>query len=429
MPLLLFFLSFVMMQSAFAQNYITEKPYTDLKQIIHSIEQNHPDIKAAQEELNQTKKQHLQAKSNQRPSINASSSIYSSKIDNSNFSNGDGATTKDFSIEINQPLYRGGSTTADLNRRESLISASEMLLHQSKQNLYLEAATLYADLIRNIEIYDLRTTYETLSKRDYLSAQERHLLGELTLTDVYQAQSNYERAQALSITAASDIDITKSALSQLSKLDISHLVEPDLSTRIEQPLETMIKTAYQNNSDIIIAEYQLKAAEHQTDVTLGELYPQLFAFANYNKQYDPQPGIVDNFSSGTIGLRANINLYQGGNTRARIQESKHVGKELEHRIASLKQDIEQIVIANKLAYDAALQTVQNHRRLIASVGRALDGIRTEAQLGQRAFIDVLDANEDMIEAKISFSTIKHRAHIARFQLWHSLGLLEQNIKQ
>jgi len=154
-----------------------------------------------------------------------------------------------------------------------------------------------------------------------------------------------------------------------------------------------------------------------------ELLPQVSAFASFNRQYDPQPGIVDRTGGETIGVRATIALYQGGATRSRERKARYASKRREFEIEETKRSVRREVIENWASYRSALQQTENRKQEIEAAEAALKGVRMELDVGQRTLLDLLDADEEVIEAKVGLSFARRNEIVALFSLANSLGLL------
>lgn len=185
----------------------------------------------------------------------------------------------------------------------------------------------------------------------------------------------------------------------------------------------MIELAEAQNPKMHVIRFEQDAAKNNLDATISELFPQISAFASYNKQIDPQPGIIDQSDTKTIGLRATLELYQGGATRSRIREARHVVKRYDYDIESTRRAIKQNVTSNWRSYKAAQKQTQLRQGEINSALNVLKGLREEAKAGQLALIDILDADEDLIRAQISMVEAQYNETIAQYNLAKELGLL------
>lgn len=395
-----------------------------LQTILKQTYNNNPSLMAAREELKETMELYPQAKAGWRPSINAEANLFSTHLSNSNFSGADGAVTKDVTLSVDQPLWRGGKTFAETAKASELIKAGEALLLQKEQRLFLDAARAYVTLIRDAELLTLRTQNEIILNQELTAAKERMEIGDITRTDVEQAKARVSRAASRRIQAEANLSLSKANLEALTGAPAPiSLTRPNINFTLPQNVNDMIAMAEEKNPELIVAQFQKTASEHNQDATLRELFPQIHAFASLNRQYDPQPGIIDRSSAETIGLRASIALYEGGVIRSRERENQHAIKRQEFEIEDIRRQIKKSIVSNLQNYAAAIARTQNRQDEIAAASAALEGVREESRMGQRSLLNVLDADEELIDARSALAGAQRDEYIAQYALASSLGLL------
>lgn len=400
----------------------------DITDILRQVYTNNPTLKAAREELLATRELYPQARAGWLPSINAETSIFTSDIENSNFSAGSGATTKDITLSVDQPIWRGGRTFSETARAEALIKTGETILKQIEQDVFLEALTAYMNVLRDRELLNLRLHNEGILREELEASYQRKKYGEITNTDIQQARSRLSRAKSASITAKTNLEVSNAKFQRITGLTPpKKLMVPYIQFSFPNTLDDMLLLAEKRNPEIWIAKYEHRAAGHNSESTFRELMPQLSAFASHNKQYDPQPGTVNESQTQIVGLRATLALYQGGGTRSRIREARRAEKKRQHQIDEIRQRIKQEIASNKHSFLAAQTTTEIRKEEIESAEKALKGVREESTIGQRTVLDILDADQEVINAKIALSQARHDEIVAKFSLAASLGLL--NISQ
>ncbi len=402
-----------------------KQEYTSLTDILKKVYLTNPTLQAAREELKETQELYPQARAGWLPNIDAEASIYATDVESSNFGRGDGATTKDATLSINQPIWRGGQTFAETARANDLISAGKAYLRQREQDIFLNATILYLDVLQDYELLDLQKNNETILKQELEAAHERKEIGEITNTDVQQTQSRLSRAKSERASAKRNYEITSAEFEEITGLKVpERMLMPYIRFDIPNTVEDMIDLAQKRNPRVHIAYYEQQAAEHNADASFRELLPQVSAFASHNRQYDPQPGIVDRSETDTIGLRATLKLYEGGAARSRASEAKSAAKRQKHLIEETKRNIAQEVRSNWASYIAAQSITENRKQEIEAAEEALKGVRIEAGAGQRTTLDILDADQTVIDAKAELARARRDENVARFSLVKSLGIFD-----
>ncbi len=396
----------------------------ELSHVLEHVYNTNPSLMAARENFRATQELYPQARAGWLPSISAEASLFASDVENSNFSNGDGATTKDLSVNIDQPIWRGGKTFAESARAKDLISAADASLKQIEQDIFLQSITLYLNLIREAELVRLREQNEDILDKEFKAAKERKKMGDATATDVQQAKSRASRAKSERIEAQRNYDITMAEFEEITAMDGADDIRTvSLDLDIPDTIEEILSLAEKFSPEIQRAEFEHLAAQHQSDANFRELLPQISAFASYNRQLDPQPGIVSESNTETIGIRATLLLYDGGATISRISEAKSSEKSQEYLIEEVKRRVKQQVKSNWRSYQTAQIITQSRAEEITAAKNALKGVREEAKVGQRTMMDILDADQELIDAQVEHTQAERDEHLARFALAKNLGLL------
>ena len=395
----------------------------EMEEILIYVQDSNPTLKAAQAELQATMELYPQARSGWLPSLSGEASLYATNIDASNFNNGDGATTKDMTLRLDQPIWHGGRTFAEAGRAKDLIRAGHATLRQHKQNLLFDVVTAYMDVLRDRQLFVLYQRNEGILAQEVQSAQERFDIGELTETDVQQAKARQAKAQSLRLLAARDLHVSNAKYEEFVGMKVpANMLFPLGYKHLPNDLQQMLTQAQEINPDLQIATYKHQASEHEADAVFRELLPQISAFASVNKQYDPQPGIIADSQVETIGLRASIDLFRGGKTHSRVRQARAEAKRKGYNIEEVKRRIEQDITSNWRAYRAAVLQAQTIQNEIDAAKLALEGVREEASLGQRTIMDILDADEDVIEAQVLHARAKRDEVVAQYALARSIGL-------
>lgn len=401
-----------------------EQPTLDLHAALKLALDTHPRLRAAEWELEETQELYPQARAGWLPTLTVSGGITSTNIKSSNFNQGTGATTKDVTASIDQPIWRGGRTFAEVDRANDLISAGEAVLNAARQDILQRTASAYFEVLRDQQIVALRFENEDILRKEFKAAKSRYDLGSGTITDTHQAEARLMRARTDSLNAERNLFQSEARLEEMINMRPPFTLS-DAMTLIEFPETTveMIELAYAYNPEIVFATFEQQAAEHNTAAIFRELLPQVSGFASWNKQYDPQPGIVDESQTDTVGLRMTINLFQGGATRSRIREARKAAMRQQFEIQDLKNTIRRDVVRDFKSFEAAELEIAARNREIELAKAALKGVREEAKAGQRAFIDVLDADEDLIDARVAYAQAIYRFKSTQYTLAATLGIL------
>lgn len=395
-----------------------------LSDVLSHVYNNSPRLQAAKAGLHAAHELYPQALAGRRPTVTTQASIYSTDVESSNFGRGDGATTKEFSANIEQPLYTSGRSDAQVNKAHALIKASYATFLQSEQDLFYETTRAYMSVVRDRQIADLSQQNENILHTELKAVTERFDGGDLTKTDVEQTRARLARAQADRVSAQSNLEESYAAFQAVTGFAVSGALHyPVPAFGFPAGLPDMVRIAEERNQILSEARHQLEAAEGEVDTALSELLPQIKAFASYQKEYDPQPGIIDESQVETIGLRATLTLYQGGSIQSRVREAKSRAQQNRFKILDTQQDIKAQVLESWKTVKMSEQEMAARQSEIDAARRARDGVKEEARMGERTTLDMLDADQEVIGAQTSYINARYASTMASFALARALGML------
>jgi len=409
--------------AAFAQE---TQPVTKLEDVLKWTYENNPTLQAARAELKAVQEEMPQALSGWKPFASANGNVSSAEVDGSAFG-GDGSTSKQVDVGFSQPLYRGGRTIAAVRGAEDTIRAQRSLLKAAEQQILFEAAVAYVDVLRDKNLLDLTTNNEAVIERELKASRERFEVGEITRTDVSQSEARLAGATSDKIRSAGNLQSTLAVYEQIVGSRPGDLERPNIKFPLPETLDDAIVVAEANNPTVLAAQYIHDSAEDSVDEIFGELLPQLALFGSWNREYDPQPGLIDETTTKTIGLTASIPLYEAGATRSRVRQAKHTANQRYLEILESRRDIRQQVISSWEELAAARAEIKSREAQVEASRLAQEGVRAEEQIGSRTVLDVLDAEQEYLDARSALVTAQRDEVVAEFSLAATLGLLSPEV--
>lgn len=403
---------------AYAQDAVT------LDQVLRHVYTENPTLQASRFGQKVTHELYPQAKAGWHPTINAEAGMSSSFIDTDPTTTADGTTTKSVSIIAEQPLYRGGRTQAEILSANSRINAGYYRMLQTEQQVFLRTTEVYMDVIRNRMLLHLQdTNRETLAKQKD-SLQARFDAGDVTSTDLKRAEARLAQAEALRVEAVGALQESEALFEQIIGYAPPPIITmPEPSFAIPSTLVGMLDVAQANNPQWFFTRYDHMAAESDIDIARSDQLPTVSAFASHITEYDPQPGVFDETSTSTIGLRARINLYEGGRTVSRIREAKNRENQRYIQIREAERQMKSALVESWSRLQSTRAAINAREMEVASAQLSAEGLREEARLGERTTIETLDAERDLLESQVALANAKRDNVVSAYELAAALGLL------
>jgi TolC family type I secretion outer membrane protein len=383
-----------------------------------------PGLQAARAELRATDETVNQAISNWRPNVEFNTSAGFNRVDSAGEVFGSRGLQKPRfgEITVEQSLYRGGQTVAETEQREFEVQAQRAELMEVEQGVLLEAATAYINVVRDQAVVELQTSNEKVLLRQLEATTDRFSVGEVTRTDVSQAEARLARAKADRIQAEGDLKNARTTFERVVGMPPAELKSPALKYELPEMLEAAISEASEKNPKVISALFVEKAAQKYVRKIKGELLPELNLEGSFRKSADESRAGATNESAQVLA-KLRIPLYQQGAVSSRVREAKE--RAAQRRLEYL--DEQRAAIETSRTAWEDLQTararIEAFKIEIESSEIALEGVRQEANVGSRTVLDVLDAEQELLDAQVNLVRAERDEFVAATELAAAVGKL------
>jgi len=391
-------------------------------QALASAYQSNPRLQAARAELRAVNEGVPQELSNYRPFVSINGLAGVQEIDRSS---GDGSeTTHPFqvSIGLSQPLYRGGRTVASVARAEADVYAQRAVLHAVEQEVLREAAIAYMDVWRDEAVLRLSINNERVLSRQLEATQDRFDVGELTRTDVAQSQARLARATAERIGAEGDLTTSRAVFEEVIGIPPAAVAPPGPIAGLPDNEDNAIAASLDGNPDIAAAVFAEKAAENQVRNSEGELYPEVSLSAQLLHSENDVSGEDEREAAQLLAI-VSIPLYQQGFVSSQVRQDKQIANQRRIEVQETRRRVRQeCTDAWELLVTAGAQ-IRSFTAETESTQIALEGVREENSVGQRTVLDVLNAEQEFLDAQINLTRAQRDDTVAAFGILQCLGTL------
>jgi outer membrane protein len=346
----------------------------------------------------------------------------------SQYGGASGATTPyTAGITAQQTLFNGFQTGNRTRAAESQVSSAREGLRVLEQTVLLNAATAYMDVLRdtaNLEVQrsNVRVLEETLRQ-----TRDRFNVGEVTKTDVAQAEAQLASGQSAALAAESTLTTSKANYRQIIGIEPAGLAPGSPVDRFSpSTLTAAIELGLVENPNITSAMYGVDVAFLQVKINEGALYPNFNVTASAQQSSFPQLTVVNQFTASVVG-QLTIPLYQGGQEYSLIRQSKESLGQQRLALELTRNQTRQAVVQSwgqVLSTKAQVQAAQSQ---VASSEVALNGVREEARVGQRTTLDVLNAQQALVNARVALVTAQHDRVVSSYNLLSAVGRLSPKV--
>lgn len=325
------------------------------------------------------------------------------------------------SLTVRQPLYRGGRTLAETSRAENLVQQGRAQLQITEQSVLLDAATAYANLLREQAVLDLNINNEQVLQRQLDAARDRFQVGEITRTDVSQAEARLSRARADRILAEGNLASARANFLRIIGQVPTRLSTPRLPPNLPATEAEALRAAV-GNPAVIAAQFSERAARDSVDLVAGELLPTVSLQGELSRLDEVQvPGLERDVAEITAVV--SIPLYQAGSVEARLREAKHSAGQARILVEDTLRRAEEDITRAWEALTTARASIEAFQSQIRAAEIALEGVEQEARVGARTVLDVLDAEQELLDARVSLVRAQRDEVVAAYQLAAATGRL------
>lgn len=302
---------------------------------------------------------------------------------------------------VTQPLYTGGKVQANVNRAKDQDMAERAALISQEQTSFTNTVNAYVGVIEDQELLALNVNNEQVLQKQLDATNDRFRVGEITRTDVAQAQAALAGATAQRETAEGTLATARATFLQVVGFEPpADLVEPQplvLPVRGEREVSAM---ASANNPNVIAAEFNDSAAKDAVDVAFAQLMPQLSLQAQAFDQENS--GTRSNEINGyQVVAQLSVPLYQGGAEYAAVRQAKQSEQQTAKLVADAQRTAVQAAVNAWETLAAATSAADSTRSQIRANAVALEGVEREAIVGSRTTLDVLNAEQALLNSRVT----------------------------
>jgi outer membrane protein len=394
---------------------------------------NNPTLATARAQLRVVDENVPQALSGWRPTVSlAGSAGYSTGDARARATNAQGGRThvttdlergiSSLTATVTQPLYRGGRTVAATRRAENQVLAQRARLLATEQQVLQDTVSAYVNVIRFQEEVRLNLNNTQVLQRQLNATNERFRVGEITRTDVAQAESRLAGARADRENAEGQLQNARATFQRLVGIAPTRLVAPQPLTPTARNNQDAAQIAALNNPNVVAALFDEAAGRDFIDVQLGALLPQASLQAQ-SFRLENQQALGTRSTGESITATLTVPLYQGGAEYSAVRQARQDANRLRQVVDDQRRTASQQASQAWETLQSARATVDSVRAQIRAAEIALDGVQREAVVGSRTTLDVLNAEQELLNARVSLVRALAAVVTASHSLAQAVGRL------
>ena len=393
-----------------------------LQQALTSTYRTNPQLDAARATLRAVDEDVSRANATYRPVVSGTASGAWQRSDTQPLTATAGEThPRNYGLTIAQPIFRGFRSLSQVRVAEANTRAGRETLRNTEQTVLLAAATAYMDVVRDAATVRLQESNVNVLTNQLKATQDQFAVGEVTRTDVAQAESR--RAVSISSLegARSNLKASRATYERIVGNPPGQLTEPREPTSVfPKSLEEAGQTAARENPLIVNALYLEQAARFTIDLIRGELLPSVTLNGAYQRSFDPSRAL-DEQESRSVTANMTVPIYTGGDVEARVRQAKHTHVSRLQTVEQIRTEQQSLVVTAWSRYLTAKAQLVSARAQVTASQTALTGVREEYRVGQRTLLDVLNAEQELLNANIAEVTARHDIIVQAYTVLQTIG--------
>ncbi|MCP8938578.1 TolC family outer membrane protein [Alsobacter sp. SYSU M60028] len=326
-------------------------------------------------------------------------------------------------VQIDQNLWNGNRTGNSVRRADSTVLQAREELRRSEQLVLLDASTAYMDVLRDTAILDLRNNNIEVLDEQLRQTKDRFNVGEVTRTDVAQAEARLASSRADASLAAGNLKSSLARYRQVVGADAKQLSPAKaIDALLPRTLDEAVAASQAEHPQVLSALHAVDAAQLTVKVIEGELYPTVGVRGSVTQRWDFQSSNRDQLASTLVGTVA-IPIYEGGETYARVRQAKETLGQRRLDADTARELVRANVVSAWGQLEATKERITAGQASIVASETALNGVREEAKVGQRTTLDVLNAQQELLSSRVALIQAQRDRVVASYAVLSAVGRL------
>jgi len=381
---------------------------------------SNPSLSAQRARLLQIEEGFFQARSTRLPILSASGAVSEA------ISAWNGAPASDqmsYSLTLNQSIYRGGRTDGAIKASLARVQAGRQQLRSTEQTVLLDAVSAHMNVVRDQQVVAIRSNNVEVLAEQLRAARDRFEVGEITRTDVAQAEARLSGARAQLSAAQASLAASRAGYTRVTGVEPVQLVNASPAGGVPSEFEDAVEGALARNPDLLASRFAEIAADQGIRIARGAMLPDVTLRASVSE------GRENDFSGmgrGSSSITANVSIpiFTGGLNRSGVREAETLADQARLSSLTVRRQVVEGATNAWNNYLAALAVIESSREAVRANEIAFEGVEQEAFVGLRTTLDVLNAEQELLNSRLGLVSAERNLTVASYALLRSMGLLD-----
>lgn len=395
-----------------------------LRDALASTYQNNPSLLAQRANVRGVDENVPQALSGWRPQVFATGEVAAQHNSTSTAVAGTSKNSnpREAALVVSQPVYTGGQTVASTKSAEAAVEAARAGLLSTEQNIFQSAVEAYMNVLRDEALVELNRNNSVVLRRQLEAANDRFQVGEITRTDVAQAEARLADSISRLIQAEGNLRSTRANFERIVGRPPESLEDPLVPADFPESEEAALTIALENHPDIEAAKFNEESSRHTIRATSGQLLPSLEVEGSLSSGRE-LAGAGTNNDTARVGAVLTVPLYQSGSVYSQVRQARQINSQRMQEIEETVRGVRESVIQSWELLETSRSRIGANEEAVRANTIALEGVEQEAQVGSRTTLDVLNAEQELLQSKVDLVTARRDQYVAIYTVLAAIGKL------
>ncbi len=330
-------------------------------------------------------------------------------------------------ITVTQTLFNGNQTANKTRVAEGQVSGAREALRVLEETVLLNAATIYMDYLRDAAIVEVQRSNTRVLEETLRQTNSRFSSGLVTRTDVSQAEAQLAAGKTQQLTAESNLVTTRSNFRRIVGNDPSNLAPGSPVDRfLPNSQASAVALSLIENPNVTAAMFGIDVNYLQVKINEGALLPTVSLQTSVQQAYEQTLTTFRSFAASTVA-QVSAPIYQGGAEYSLIRQSEENLAQQRLNLETVRDQTRANTITAWGQLEAGKAQVISAESQVAASEVALTGVRREAMVGQRTTLDVLNAQQALVNARVALVTAQHDRVVASYTVLSAVGRLSPQV--
>ena len=329
-----------------------------------------------------------------------------------------------YGVMVTQDLFTSGKNINAFRSKRAEVRSERAKLTETEQQILLASITAYLNVLENQSVYDLNQQNVNVLTKQVEAVRDRFEVGVVTRTDIAQSEAALAGAQSALLSAQANLRGAKAIYREVIGVEAGELETVTKLPRLPRDLDDAINTARRENPTLIAAKEMSSSGRLNAYSAIGAALPSITLSGSYTRTEDPALTAIGVETEVTeLVATLNVPLFRGGRSISGISAASSYSDALKYQVHASSDGVERGVIVAWNNYQASTSAVVAREQQIKASKIALEGVRQENQLGTRTNLDVLDAEQDLLDARVGLVRAGTSQNLAAYGVLASIGRL------